>query len=149
MAYLPGRDCAVKLGTTLIGGMGTVNVGGAQSDQIETSAFGTTWKTFELGMRDGGTISFDGYFDLTDASQQALILANLECTDVTTLKIYVNNSSYYEPCMTTGYFTKANSTGNDTIRSALKVTSYQVSADKNDMVRVSFEAKVSGCMVLV
>ena len=150
MAYKSGKDCAVKLGTSTVVGMGDWSITGITADQMDSSAMGDNWKTFEFGMKDGGTISFSGIADPADTTgQETLQLANLANTDFTTLRLYIDDTSYYVPCQTTGYFSPTNTTGIDTVLSHVNVTSYDITADKADLVKVSFTAKVSGCMVLV
>ena len=148
MAYQPGRNAKVTIGTATISGLGTWNMNGVTSDQIETSAFGTTWKTFVMGMKDGGTVSFEGNFDPTDdTGQTALLAANLNATEITNIRFYYNDTSYFEPCQTTGWWAADDTSGNDTIPSNIQISSYSITADKDDMVKVSFEGKVSGCIV--
>lgn len=150
MAYKSGRNCKVTMGTNTVVGMGNWQIGGITSDQLETSSFGTQWKTFDLGMTDGGTVTFAGLYSSGDTTgQEALKLANLQNTQVTTLRLYVDNTSYYVPCQTTYYFSPDTTTGADSILSHVKIQSYDITADKGDMVKISFTAKVSGCMVLV
>ncbi len=63
MSYRSGKDCAVKLGTNLIIGIGTWEINGITADQMDASAMGDNWKKFEFGMKDGGTITFSGLAD--------------------------------------------------------------------------------------
>lgn len=150
MSYRSGKDCAVKLGSATIVGMGTWEISGITADQMATDAMGDNWKSFEFGMKDGGTISFNGLSDPDDVTgQEELMLANIANTDLPNLRFYVDDTSYYEPCQTTGYFSPNNTTGIDTVLSWVNVTSYSISADKADVNKVSFTAKVSGVMVLV
>lgn len=146
-----GRDCKVTLGATTILGMGTWSMDGVAADQLESSEFGIKWKTFEFGMNDGGTISFSGLFDPADVTgQNTLRAANLTKADITNIRLYVDNTSYYEPCQTTGYFAPgALSTGYDSIRSRVNVTSYNVKSDKSGLMTTDFSCKISGLMVLV
>ena len=150
MAVKIGKDCAVSIGANDVAGMGTWSLSGVSSDQLETSVFGDNWKTYEFGMKDGGQITFSGLFDPADTTgQDVLKEANLANTDLTTLRFYVDNTSYYECCATTGYWTPSDSVGNDTVLSHLNVTSWDVSADKSGLMQTNFTCKVSGCMVLV
>jgi hypothetical protein len=130
--------------------MGTVSMDGITADLIETSAFGTIWKTFEVGMKDGGSLSFNGFLDPDDTTgQEVLRVANLNSTDVTDIRFYVDATSYYTPCATAGYFSPALTTGQDTIVSSVNITTYTINADKNGMAETSFTCKVSGSMVLI
>jgi len=148
--YKSGKDCAVKLTANAVVGMGTWSLSGITADQIDTSAMGDNWKTFEFGMKDGGTINFSGIYDAADTTgREALELANVNNTDLTTLRLYIDDTSYCEPCQTTGYYSPTNTSGQDTIVSHVNVTSFSINADMADVVKIDFTAKVSGNMVLV
>lgn len=150
MAKKVGKDCKVAIGSTKVLGMGTWSLSGIAADQLESSEFGDNWKTYEFGMKDGGTIAFNGFFDPADTTgQNALRLANLNNTDITNLRLYVDNTSYFEPCQTTGYFSPAVTSGSDTKPSSVNIVSLDVSADKSGLMTATFNAKVSGVMVLV
>jgi len=94
-----GKDCKVSLGATQVLGMGTWDLNGITSEQFDNSEFGDNWKTFLFGMKDGGQVTFSGLYKPSDETgQQPLMDANLENTDITTLRLYVDNTSYFEPC---------------------------------------------------
>ena len=148
--YKSGKDCKVTKGASTIVGMGTWAITGITADQIDTSAMGDNWKTFEFGMKDGGTITFSGLYDAADTTgREALELANIANTDITDLYLYIDDTSYFAPCQTTGYHSPTNTTGNDTIVSWVNITDYSITADKADVVKIDFTAKVSGMMVLI
>ena len=138
MATYSGRNATVRIGSTAVVGIGSWNMEGVTIDQIDTTAFGSVWKTFEAGMSDGGQITFDGYFDPTDtAGQTYLMTANNDGTQITggttSIRFYYSAGSYYTPC-----------TSNPV--SYVLITNYSIKADKSDICRVSFTAKVSGKM---
>ena len=141
----------VTLGASTIVAMGTWSMSGISADQVESSAFGDNWKKYEFGMKDGGQITFNGFLDPADTTgQQALQKANIDNTDLTSMRLYIDNTSYYEPCQTTSYFAPgALSTGQSTVRSLVNVTSYDISMDKSGLATISFTCKVSGVMVIV
>jgi hypothetical protein len=148
--YKSGKDCKVTLGANTVVGMGTWSLDSVTTDQMDASAFNDNWKSFEFGMKDGGTISFGGLYDAADTTgREALQLARLNNTDLTTLRLYIDDTSYYEPCQTTGYFSPTNTTGNDTVVSHVNVLTCPMNADKADLVKIDFTCKVSGVMVLV
>jgi len=151
MAVKVGYKGKVALGADTIVGMGTWSMSGITADQMESSDFGDNWKQYEFGMKDGGQVSFDGLLDPADTTgQQALQKANLDNTDLTSLRLYIDNTSYYEPCQSTGYFAPGSlSTGQDTIYSYVNVTSYDIGLDKSGLGTISFTGKVSGVMVLI
>jgi hypothetical protein len=145
-----GRYCAVKIGTYTVLGQGQWSLSGVTADQLDASEFGLEWKQFEFGMLDGGQISFSGLFDPADSTgQEALREANIENTDMTTLRLYVDNTSYYEPCQTSGYLSPSTTSGASTEVSHVNIISFDISADKSGLMQTSFTAKVSGAMVLV
>jgi hypothetical protein len=138
MATYSGRNCTVRMGSTSLVGIGTWNIEGVTVDQIDTTAFGSTWKSFEAGMCDGGNITFDGYFDPSDTAGQAtLITYNQDGTHIvgggvaTGLRFYYSAASYYEAA-----------TSNPA--SYILMTNYSIKADKTDVCRINFSAKVSG-----
>lgn len=151
MAVKVGYLGKVTLGSTTIVGMGTWSISGIVADQMESSAFGDNWKSFEFGMKDGGTVSFDGFLDPADSTgQQALQKYNLDNTDVTSLRLYVDTTSYYAPSQSTSYFAPGTlSTGQSGKVSHVNITSYDISMDKSGLATVSFTAKVTGVMVLI
>jgi len=145
-----GKDCKVTLGTTSVLGMGTWSLNGITSEQFDNSEFGDNWKTFLFGMKDGGQVTFSGLFKPGDVTgQDALREANLENTDITNMRLYIDDTSYFEPCQTTGYFSVVGEmTSADTQYSWVNITSYNISADKSGLMQTDFTAKVSGCFVL-
>ena len=141
----------VTLGTTTVVGMGTWSIGGITTEEFDASAFGSNWKEYVYGMKDGGTISFNGYYDPTDyTGQNVLLLAQLGNTALTSLRFYYNSVSYFEACQSTGWFAPNTwSTGQDTILSSVRITSVSIDTDKSGLAKISFQGKVSGCMVKV
>lgn len=136
MSTYSGRYAHVKLGTNELVGIGNWSMDGVTLDQIDTTSFGSTWKTFEAGMSDGGQITFEGYYDITDTNGQAkLITANNEGTHLTSLRFYIDNTSFYIAATTNP-------------ASYIIITNYNLKHDKADIARISFTGKVSGKMVL-
>jgi hypothetical protein len=133
-----GKDCKVAIGSTKIVGLGTWTINGITADQLEDTEFGDDWKTFVYGMKDGGQVSFSGYYDKTDSTGQDVIrAANENGTELEDLRFYVDDTSYWRP----------NSTG--TPHSHIIITAWDISADKGNLVQCSFTGKVSGKMDLV
>jgi len=150
MGKCVGKDCAVKISTNAVTYMGTWSLSGTSVDQLDTSAFGDTWKQYSFGLKDGGQISFAGFYDPADTTgQNAFRFANCQNSALTTIRLYVNSVSYYEPCQTTSYFSPTITNVASTVLSSVYITSFDISADKSGMVNVSFTAKVSGVMVLI
>jgi len=153
MSLKPGKDMTVRLGTTTIVGIGDVSLDGVTVEELDTSAFGNNgWKTFQTGMKDGGTISFSGQFDPADTTgQEILALALVNGTELTSIRIYVDSTSYYTPNQTTGYFSPSSpaASSNSTILSTARVTAHNIKGAVNAMGTVDFKLKVSGSMVLI
>lgn len=150
MAYLVGKDGKVALGADTVVGMGTWSIDGITTDEFECSAFGDNWKSYSYGMKDGGTISFNGHYDPRDTTgQEALLQANLYNSSLTNIRLYVDNTSYFEPCQSTGYFSPDLTTGADTLLSNVRITAFNIGLDKSGLGTISFTGKVSGLMVLV
>lgn len=138
MAAKKGKDCQVTDGANKILGMGTWTIGGITSDQLDDTEFGDDWKTYLLGLKDGGEVSFSGYYDPADTTgQDVLRTANANETEMTDIRFYVDNTSYWRP----------NSTG--TPLSHILVTSWDINVDKSGLVQCSFTGKVSGKMDFV
>jgi hypothetical protein len=101
-------------------------------------------------MKDGGTVQFNGHYDPADTTgQQALQQANLYNSALTTPRFYVDNTSYYEACQTTGYFSPTLTTGAPTVASSITITAFNVGFDKSGLGTTSFTGKISGLMVFV
>ncbi|MFP5223105.1 MAG: hypothetical protein ACLGSA_12515 [Acidobacteriota bacterium] len=150
MSKKPGAKFKVTLGANTIVGMGSVQLNGIAIEQLETTAFGDEWKQFIMGMKDGGEMTFSGFFDPDDANgQEALRVANLNATDITNLRVYYDQTSYYELCQTTGYFSPALTSNQKTQKSYLNITSFNISAGKSSVATSEFKAKISGCFVRV
>lgn len=117
--------------------MGSWNMSGVTADLLETTAFGDDWKKYVPGLKDGGTVSFSGLYDGTDTNgQTALRNLNAANTSTTTLRLYINETSYYAPSTTNPL-------------SFAYITSWDVGAEVAGLLTASFEAKVSGKMELI
>ncbi len=137
MGFKVGRDCSVRLGVTTILGMGTWSMSGVVTDLLEDTEFGDQWKTYMMGLKDGGEITFNGLYDPADATgQTALITACNNATSITDLRLYVDNTSYWVP-----------TTSNPL--SFVYITKYQVEEDKAALGKVTFTAKISGKMQII
>jgi len=155
MAKKVGKDAKVTIGvagTALIAGMGTWNMSGITTESFDASAFQDNWKTYLYGMKDGGTITFNGWLDPDDTTgQNVLIAANAKNSSLNSLCFFVDNTKYFVPNQTTGYLGPgANSTGMGTPGlSSVNITDIAITADKSGVETISFTAKVNGCMAFV
>jgi hypothetical protein len=136
LATYSGRYAKVQCGSTLVVGQGEWNMEGVTVDQIDTTAFGSVWKTFEAGMSDGGQITFSGYYDATDSGGQSLLItANQTGSQITNIRFYIDSTSFYLPATTNPV-------------SFVLITQYSITHKKDDIARVSFTAKISGKLLL-
>ena len=144
-----GKDAKVSLGANTVVGIGIWTIDGITTEEFDASAFGDEWKLFEYGMKDGGTISFNGHYQPTDTTGQDMLLqANLYNSALTNIRLYINNTSYFEPCQSTGWFSPgAYSTGMPTVASNVRITTFNIGMDKSGLGTISFTGKVSGLMV--
>jgi hypothetical protein len=137
MAKSPGKACKVSWGgTTKVVGIGTWDLSGVETDLLEATEMGDDWKTYLAGLKDGGEISFEGLFDPADGGQADLRTANLNGSELTTLRFYVNATSYYAPKTTNP-------------ASHFLITKWTVKADKSSLLTASFTARVSGAIELL
>jgi len=74
-----GKDGKVTLGSNTVVGMGTWAIDGITVEEFDSSAFGDTWKSFQYGMKDGGTVSFNGHYNPTDCTHAYFSLASSIC----------------------------------------------------------------------
>lgn len=150
MSRKVGKDAKVSIGTVTISEMCNWSIDGISTDEFDASAFGDTWKEFEYGMKDGGTVSFSGHYDPEDtAGQLALQKANLYNSALTNLRLYIDSVNYYTPCQYAGYFSPDLTSGASTRVSNVRITSLSISADKSSLESIKFTGRVSGTMVLV
>ena len=121
MPAMSGRYASVKIGTALIGLLGTWTLS-LTREVIDTDSFGSTWGESEVGMAKWSA-SFNGHFDPTDA-QQASIMSSFKSGNlVGQLRLYTNNTSYWEAASTT--------------QGGGRVTSLDIGADKGGVASIS------------
>ncbi len=144
-----GKNAKVALGSSKVNGMGNWKYTPPQADDLDATEFEDLFEMTEAGMKKGGQVTFEGVLDITDSQQENLIKAWAADTKISNLRLYVNATSYYEPCRTTGYLSPTNTTGMNTVLSSVNIKQYSLDVDKNGIAKVSFTAKVSGLMVLV
>ena len=129
-----GKDAAVGLGSTIVLGMGTWNMTGVTTDMYEDTEFRDEWKTFVPGLKDGGQITFNGIYNPDDTTGQGAMRTYCDNGDnVTSLRLYINNTSYWIPTTTNPV-------------SHVNITEWNISTDKAGVAQASFTAKISGKM---
>ena len=147
----PGIDCKVALGTDNILGIGNWSQDGKTIAEIDDTEFGDHATKFVFGIQDGGTISFNGHYKPDDTTGQIALTEAFDArTELTNLRLYIDETSYYEPCQTTGYLHPGMTTGANTSGvSNVVITGEPISVDKGAQVQISFTGRLSGDMVLV
>lgn len=147
---IEGRNCKVTLGTTTVLGIGTWKYTPGQHDELDDTEFGDVTEKIKLSIKKRGSITFDGIAKKADATGQEVVKrAQVNGSNITNLRLYEDNTSYLEPCQTTGYFSPTSTTGNLTQASWVNIKSFDVSVDKNGLGKISFTGTVTGDMVEV
>ena len=135
-------------------GIGTWRFSGVTTDMIEVSEMCGIYKTYLCGLKDGGTVSFDGYYDSPASASggspyhHKLIDYNQECKCITSLRFYLSckqNGSYWavtstEPNLHGGV------AGSGMTGSCIRIESFEIGADKGGLVSISFTGKIQGTM---
>lgn len=142
-----GKDCRVLLGGTVIAGIGTWKYTPGATTEMDDTEFGDTTEKVVLGIRKRGTISFDGIAKIANAEQETLKRAQLNGVQITSFGLRMASSRVLVPCSTTGYHSPLSTTGNSTQLSYVNVTSFDISAVKADLAKISYTMIVSGDMV--
>ena len=136
MATKNGRNATVKYGIYTIAELASWSLD-LSNDEIDTSAFGSTWKKSDVGMR-GWSLSVSGHWDPTDSTGQAMIEAAWAGGSlINTIKMYVDNTSYWIPDVTT-----------DSAAGG-RVTSYAVNQAHDAVAGISFTLSGSGPITFV
>jgi predicted secreted protein len=100
MSTYNGRNATVKKGTYTVAEFASWSLD-LSNDEIDTTSFGSTWKKSDVGMR-GWTLSVEGHYDPSDTNGQlALESAWADGSLVNDVKLYVDNTSYWIPDVTT------------------------------------------------
>ncbi len=138
MAVYKGRIAEIKLGTYTVSEIGTITMGGLTNDVIEHTAFGDSFKFYEFGMGDYGTLSFSGWYDPSDSTGQSILRsAAVNKSKITNLYLYIDDTSFW-------------ASKTSSITGAILMTKVDAwTTDKDGLARIDFEAQVSGEMTLV
>jgi hypothetical protein len=145
VAFVSGKACSVRFGEPdvhgnifAVVGMGAWKMTGVATDLLESTAFLNTTKKFMSGLLDYGEVTFEGLYDPADTTGQVpLISANLSGTTLTTVRLYVDSTSYWAPNLT------ADSA------SGLLIRSFAIEVEKSGLAKISFTGKATGPWTLV
>lgn len=77
MAVSAARGTSLTIDTTKVGHLSKISSPSVTTDEVEVTALDNTtgWKEFLLTYKDGGEMSVEGYLDLSDAGQAAMVAA--------------------------------------------------------------------------
>jgi len=95
MTTYSGRYASVKRGTNLIAEQGNFSIT-MNRDEVDTTAFGDTWGKTDVAM-GRWSLTFNGFFDPSDSPQSGLMDAFNAGTLITNIRLYVDNTSFWEP----------------------------------------------------
>ena len=131
MTTYNGRNALVKIGTVTVAEMASWSLD-LSNDEIDTTAFGSTWKKSDVGMR-GWSLSISGHYDPSNATGQGVIEAAWAAGSlITTIRAYVNAASYWTP-------DQATDSG-----AGGRVTSYALNQAHDAVAGISFTLSGSG-----
>jgi len=143
-----GIDCKVTLGANTILGLGTWGISGGSYAELDDTDFGDDDMITLRGLRTGGTVTFAGNYKKDDTTgQDAVRDAYWLKADLTDLRFYVDDTSYYTPNSTTA---AGGGLPAETMVSHIKIlTEPMPSTDKNGLASISFNGKIEGAMRLI
>jgi len=143
-----GQECKVTIGADTIVGIGTWSFTGGSYAELDDSEFGDDDTQILRGIRTGGTIAFTGLYKKDDTTGQDKIRdAYWLKSDLTTLRFYVDDTSYYTPNNTTA---AGGGLPAETMISHIKIMAEpNISFDKNDLGKIDFAGNVVGAMRLI
>jgi len=143
-----GRECKVTIGSNKILGLGTWSISGSAYAELDDTEFGDDSEQILRGLRSGGTVSFAGTYKKDDTQGQDLLkMAYWLQSDLTTLRFYVDDSSYYTPNSTTG---AGGGLPAETQVSWIQImTEPTITVDKADLAKTEFTGKIIGSMRLI
>lgn len=136
MSTYNGRDATVKYGTYTVAEMASWSLD-LSNEEIDTTSFGSTWGKSDVGMRKW-SLSVSGHYDPSDSTGQAMIEAAWAAASlINSVKIYVDNTSYWIPDVTTD----SNAGG--------RVTTYTINQAHNTVASISLTLSGSGPITFV
>ena len=145
---LPGRDCKVTLGDYIILGLGTWTITGGNFAELDDTAFGDESMQTLRGLRTGGTVTFSGNYKKDDVTGQDMIKAAYWAkSDITDIRFYVDDTSYYTPNNTTA---AGGGLPAETDISHIKIfTEPTITVDMGNLAKTDFTGKIEGAMRLI
>lgn len=139
MAAKPGYKGRCKFGATAIAGMVTWTYTGESRAVEDDSEFGDTIKTFIPLQIEGGEVTLTGNFLAdTDAGQQALRTYFVAGTEITDLRLYINEIGVL-------YFTPDSTTTPASFATITKVQDMALNS-KSGLMTITCTMKISGML---
>jgi hypothetical protein len=137
MAFLAGNKGKVTLGSSTVVGIGSWKLNGITVDQLESTAFGDTAKQYMTGLLDYGTVEFAGLYDPADTTGQGILVsAMLNNSKIGNIRLYVDNTSYWTPNVTTA--------SGGLAAAGMYLTAVPIGMDKSGLATISFSGKCTG-----
>jgi len=137
MTTYNGRNAVVKLDDTTVAEMASWSLD-LSNDEIDTTAFGSTWKKSDVGMR-GWSLSVSGHYDPSNTLGQGVIEAAWAAGSLlSSVRAYVNATNYWTPDWTT-----------DVTNAGGRVTSYALNQAHDAVAGISFTLSGSGPITYV
>jgi hypothetical protein len=145
---LVGRDAKVTLGANIILGLGTWSITGGNFAELDDTAFGDESMQTLRGLRTGGEVAFSGNYKKDDTQGQDMIkLAYWNKSDLTDIRFYVDDTSYYTPNSTTA---AGGGLPAGTDVSHIKIfTEPTITLAMGDLAKTEFTGKIIGAMRLI
>lgn len=143
-----GRDCKVTIGSDhQILGIGTWSISGGSYGELDDTEFGDDESQMLRGLRTGGTIAFAGSYKKDDVTGQDKVRdAYWLKSDLTTLKFWVDDTSYYATNSTTG---AGGGLPEGIMVSHIKIMAEpSISVDKSGLATIDLAGKIIGAMRL-
>ena len=143
-----GIECKVTIGANTIIGLGTWTISGGSYAELDDTDFGDDDNRTLRGLRTGGTATFAGSYKKDDVTGQDKIRdAYWLKSDLTDLRFYVDDTSYYTPNSTTA---AGGGLPAETMVSHIKIlTEPNISVNKGGLATIDFAGKVEGAMRLI
>jgi len=143
-----GIHAKVTIGENTIVGLGAWSITGGSIAELDDTAFGNAEAQTLRGLRTGGAVAFSGSYKKDDVTGQDKIRdAYWLKSDLTTLRFYVDNTSYYTPNSTTA---AGGGLPAETMVSHIKIWSEpNISIEKSGLATIEFAGKVDGAMRLI
>lgn len=163
MAVYQGRHGKVTVCTTAgsshhtIAELGEWSVGGMSRDYIEKTAFGDTWKSYEVGMAEPPEITFSGHLDMTDSSGQVVLSSmfnkglvicksskSMTAGTLFNMKLWASTrKTGVSGADALGYWALSTAGGVASSNTKAYVTSFESAHSKDGLATVAFTVKVT------